>query len=155
MSPSTVLWLLASAFTPAGALVAAAAHHRIRQIRRLIRQGKSAEGMVVRLEPTKLEGHGSDHTITIRSSGTTVYYPVIAWATADGQAMETRTDIARPLNRTLPPGTRVEVRYDPAKPSHWTLPTEKATMWWLAVALGGLFVLIGAGFLAGALVFGR
>ncbi|MFG3345777.1 DUF3592 domain-containing protein [Streptomyces sp. NPDC048018] len=155
MSPSQVLWLMASVFTPVGALVAAAAYRRIREIRRLVREGERAQGLVIRLEPTKLEGHGSDHTVTVRSSGTTVYYPVIAWATADGQAMETKANIARPRNRTPSPGTRVEVRYDPAEPSRWTLPAEKPGMWWLAVALGGLFVLLGTGFSIGASAFGR
>ncbi|MFK0047591.1 DUF3592 domain-containing protein [Streptomyces sp. NPDC090741] len=76
---------------------------------------------------------------TSRSVGTTVYYPVITWSTGDGRAMETRTNIARPKDKTLPVGARVEVRYDQADPSRWTLPAE-GTAFWLAVQRTGRVV---------------
>ncbi|MEU7072440.1 DUF3592 domain-containing protein [Streptomyces narbonensis] len=155
MSSSRILWILALAFTPTGALAAAGAHHRIRVIRRLVRRGERAQGVVIRLEPTQLEGPGSDSSLTLRSSGTTVYYPVIAWATADGQAMETRATVARPLHKTLSLGTRVEVRYDPAKPSRWTSGAETTGLWWLFVAIGGVLMAVGSGFLVGALAYGH
>ncbi|MFJ6350549.1 DUF3592 domain-containing protein [Streptomyces sp. NPDC092046] len=155
MSSSQVLWILALAFIPTGVLAAAAAYRRIRQIRRLVRQGERAQGVVVRLEPTQLEGPGSDAGITLRSSGTTVYYRVIAWATADGQAMETRTPIARSLERGPRLGARVEVRYDPAKPTRWTPAAESTGLWWLFVAVGGVFVAVGSGLFVGALASGR
>ncbi|MEU2718226.1 DUF3592 domain-containing protein [Streptomyces sp. NPDC007205] len=149
MSSSQVLWLFASLFTPAGAAVGVAAFLKVRQARRLLREGTRARGMVTRLEQTRI-APVSDTTSTSLSSGTTVYYPVIAWSTDDGRAMETRTNIARPKNRTLPVGTRVEVRYDPADPSRWTLPAEGNGFWWLFVAIGVLFVVIGLGFFLGA-----
>ncbi|MEV5970388.1 DUF3592 domain-containing protein [Streptomyces sp. NPDC051921] len=154
MSSTHIAWLIALAFTPTGAVLATAAHGRIREIRRLIRTGERAQGVVIRLEPTQLEGPGSESTITVRRSGTTAYYPVIAWTTVDGQAMETRTHVARPLNRTLSLGARVDVRYDAAKPSRWTLPAEKPGVWWLFVGLGGLCVAIGTAFVVVALSYG-
>ncbi|MFD9727367.1 DUF3592 domain-containing protein [Streptomyces sp. NPDC059072] len=151
MSASQVLWILALAFTLPGAVVGTAAYRKVRQIRTLLRRGARAQGVVTRLEATKLEGPGEGATITIRSSGTTVYSPVVAWTTADGQAMETSTNVARSLARTPAVGTRVEIRYDPTDPSRWTLPAEGSGFWRLGVALGGLFFVIGAGFLFGAL----
>ncbi len=151
MSTSQVLWLFALIFIPAGAVIGAAAYRKAWQVRTLVRRGARAHGVVIRLAATKLEGPGEGGTITFRSSGTTVYYPVIAWITADGRAMETRTDIARSRDRTLAVGTRVEVRYDPAKPTRWTLPAESSLLWWLFVGIGALFVVIGSGFLVGAL----
>ncbi|MFG2669138.1 DUF3592 domain-containing protein [Streptomyces sp. NPDC048387] len=151
MSTSQVLWLFALIFIPAGAVICAAAYRKVWQVRALVQRGARAHGVVIRLAATKLEGPGEGGTITSRSSGTTVYYPVIAWTTADGRAMETRTDIARSRERTLAVGTRVEVRYDPAKPTRWTLPAESSLLWWLSVGIGALFILIGSGFLVGAL----
>ncbi|MFD8886790.1 DUF3592 domain-containing protein [Streptomyces erythrochromogenes] len=151
MSTSQVLWLFALIFIPAGAVIGAAAYRKVWQVRALVRRGARAHGVVVRLAATKLEGPGEGGTITFRSSGTTVYHPVIAWTTADGRAMETRTDIARSRDRTLAVGTRVEVRYDAAKPNRWTLPAESSLLWWLFVGIGALFVVIGSGFLVGAL----
>jgi hypothetical protein len=154
MSPSQVPWLFALIFTPTGTVVGVVAFLKVRQARRLLRQGTRARGVVTRLEQTRI-APGSNSTSTSHSVGTTVYYPVIAWSTADGQAMETRAGIARPKDRTLPVGTRVEVRYDPADPSRWTLPAEGNGFWWLFVALGALFVVVGLGFLLGALLSRR
>ncbi|WP_168714546.1 DUF3592 domain-containing protein [Streptomyces sp. A0592] len=151
MSTSQVLWLFALIFIPAGTVIGAAAYRKVWQVRALVRRGTLAHGLAIRLAATKLEGPGDGGTITFRSSGTTAYYPVIAWTTADGRAMETRTDIARSRDRTLTVGTRVEVRYDPAKPTRWTLPAESSLLWWLFVGIGALFVVIGSGFLVGAL----
>ncbi|MEV0415167.1 DUF3592 domain-containing protein [Streptomyces sp. NPDC050448] len=142
------------ALHPAGAVLGVVAYLKVRQAQRLVREGKRTQGVVTRLESTQI-APGSDATTTSsRSSGTTVYYPVITWATDDGRAMETRTNIARPKNRTLAVGTRVEVRYDPAAPSRWTLPAEGNGLWWLFTALGGLFMVIGLGFFLGALMHG-
>ncbi|WKX68764.1 DUF3592 domain-containing protein [Streptomyces sp. XD-27] len=150
MSHSAVLWVFSLTFTPMGAVIGVAAYLKVRQIRRLVLTGIRAQGVVTRHEPTQMQGHG-DATIIIRSSGTTVYFPVIAWTTADNRPMETRSDIARPLDETLAIGARVEVRYDPADPSRWTLPAESNSLWWLAVGLGALFAVIGLGFFFGAL----
>ncbi|MFJ5724733.1 DUF3592 domain-containing protein [Streptomyces sp. NPDC093149] len=150
MSPYQVLWLFALLFTPAGVAVGVVAFLKVQQARRLLREGTRARGVVTHLEQTRI-APVSDTTSTSRSSGTTVYYPVIAWSTGDGRAMETRANIARPKNRTLPVGARVEVRYDPADPSRWTLPAEGNGFWWLFVAIGALFVVIGLGFFLGAL----
>ncbi|MGK5640652.1 DUF3592 domain-containing protein [Streptomyces sp. URMC 126] len=149
MTPSQVPWLFAALFTPIGAAVGCVAFLKVRRTRRLLRDGARASGVVMRLERTRI-APGSDTTGPDRGVGTAVYYPVIAWSTSDGRAMETGTDIARPGNRTLPVGTRVEVRYDPADPTRWTLPAEGSGFWWLFVAMGALFVVIGLGFLIGA-----
>lgn len=151
MSTSQVLWLFALVFTTTGTVIGAAAYAKVHRIRRLVRRGARAQGVVLRLAATQMEGPGEGATFTFRSSGTTVYYPVVAWTTADGRAMETSTDIARSREKTLAVGTRVEVRYDPAKPTRWTLPAESGFLWWLFVGIGALFVVIGSGFLIGAL----
>ncbi|MFF8729347.1 DUF3592 domain-containing protein [Streptomyces sp. NPDC015171] len=154
MSPSQILWLFASVFTPVGAAGGGVALLKVRRVRRLLREGATARGVVTRHEQTRI-APAADTTSVRRSSGTTVYYPVVAWSTGDGRAMETRADIARPKNRTLPVGARVEVRYDPANPSRWTLPAEGNGLWWLFLALGALFAVMGLGFLIGALSRGR
>ncbi|MEU0370791.1 DUF3592 domain-containing protein [Streptomyces sp. NPDC006283] len=150
MSPALVPWLFSLAFTPAGAVLGVAAYRTVRRNRSLRRTGTRAQGVVTRLEATRMQ-HGSEATITIRSSGTTVCFPVIAWTTVDGRAMETRSNTARPRARTFAVGARVEVRYDPADPSRWTLPAEGNGLWWLFVALGATFAVIGLGFFFGAL----
>ncbi|MFJ8073394.1 DUF3592 domain-containing protein [Streptomyces sp. NPDC096176] len=151
MSPSLVPWLFSLAFTPVGAVLGVAAYRNVRRNRSLLQRGMRAQGVVTRLEATRMH-HGSEATITIRSSGTTAYYPVVAWTTADNRAMETRSNTARPRARTFAVGARVEVRYDPADPSRWMLPAESNGIWWLFVALGALFVVIGLGFFCGALL---
>ncbi|MFD4241891.1 DUF3592 domain-containing protein [Streptomyces sp. NPDC058525] len=152
MSPSQAFCLFALLFTSAGSVVGAVAFLKVRQARRLLRHGMSAQGVVKRLELTRI-APGAETTGTSRSSGTTVYYPVIAWTSGDGRAMETRTDIARPMSRTLPVGARVEVRYDAADPTRWTLPAEGQAFWWLFLALGAVFAVVGLGFLVGALTY--
>ncbi|MFF5809688.1 DUF3592 domain-containing protein [Streptomyces sp. NPDC012746] len=148
MSASQILLLFASVFTAAGSVIGVVASLKIRRVRFLLREGSTARGVVTRLEETRI-APASDAGSTSRSVGTTVYYPVISWSTDDGRAMETRTNIARPKDRTLPVGARVEVRYDQADPSRWTLPAEGTAFWWLFSALGALFVLMGLGFALG------
>ncbi|MFF4187244.1 DUF3592 domain-containing protein [Streptomyces sp. NPDC001691] len=149
MSPFQGLCLAALLFTTAGAVVGVVASLKIRQTRRLLREGTAARGVVTRHEQTRI-APGADSMSTSRSSGTTVYYPVIAWSTGAGEAMETRADIARPKTKVLPVGARVELRYDPKDPSRWTLPAEGSGFWWLFVAQGALFVVVGLGFFLGA-----
>ncbi|MFJ5024273.1 DUF3592 domain-containing protein [Streptomyces goshikiensis] len=151
MSASQILLLLASVFTTAGSVIGVVASLKIRRVRFLLREGSTARGVVTRLEETRI-APASDSGSTSRSVGTTVYYPVITWSTGDGRAMETRTSIARPKDRTLPVGTRVEVRYDQADPSRWTLPAEGTAFWWLFSALGAVFVAMGLGFALGGLL---
>ncbi|MFJ5806520.1 DUF3592 domain-containing protein [Streptomyces sp. NPDC093093] len=141
---------MASVFTAAGSVIGVVASLKIRRVRFLLREGNTARGVVTRLEETRI-APASDAGSTSRSVGTTVYYPVITWSTGDGRAMETRTDIARPKDRTLRVGARVEVRYDEADPSRWTLPAEGTAFWWLFSALGALFVAMGLGFALGGL----
>ncbi|MFF4321345.1 DUF3592 domain-containing protein [Streptomyces sp. NPDC001568] len=148
MSASQILWLFASVFTAAGSVIGVVASLKIRRVRVLLREGSTARGVVIRLEETRI-APASDAGSTSRSVGTTVYYPVITWSTGDGRAMETRTNVARPMDRTLPVGARVEVRYDAADPSRWTLPAEGTAFWWLFGALGALFVAMGLGFALG------
>ncbi|MFD8019043.1 DUF3592 domain-containing protein [Streptomyces lavendulae] len=150
MSASQILLLFASVFTATGSVLGVVASLKIRRVRFLLREGSTARGMVTRLEATRI-APASDVGSISRSVGTTVYYPVITWSTADGRAMETRTNIARPKDRTLPVGSRVEVRYDQADPSRWTLPAEGTAFWWLFCALGALFVVMGLAFALGGL----
>ncbi|MEU9416053.1 DUF3592 domain-containing protein [Streptomyces sp. NPDC048272] len=150
MSPDQAFWLFALIFISAGAVIAAVAFVKVRQARRLLCHGLSAQGVVVRHERTRI-APGGETTSTSRSSGTTVYYPVIAWTAGDGRTMETRTDVARPKSRTLPVGARVEVRYDFADHSRWTLPAEGQALWWLFLTVGAVFAVVGLGFLVGAL----
>ncbi|MFF1342008.1 DUF3592 domain-containing protein [Streptomyces sp. NPDC058290] len=151
MPPSSTLWILSLAFALPGAVLAAVSCHKVRETRRLLRDGVRAQGVVIRLEAMRMEGAGSGDSITIRSTGTTAYAPVVAWTTADGRAMETSSNVARPLNRTPAVGTRVEVRYDPANPSRWILPAGGNGLWWVFVGVGALFTVIGLGFGVGAL----
>ncbi|WP_327309657.1 DUF3592 domain-containing protein (plasmid) [Streptomyces sp. NBC_01298] len=153
MSPSHVLWLFALLFTPAGAVVGGVACRNALQARRLLRHGTIAQGTVTRLERTQI-APGSDNNGTTRTFGTTVYYPVVAWATADGRIMESRARIARPAGKVRPVGARIDIRYDPADPTHWTLPADGSAFWWLFVAMGALFSMVGLGFLLGALSYG-
>ncbi|RNG18318.1 DUF3592 domain-containing protein [Streptomyces botrytidirepellens] len=152
MSDSLVPWIFSLVFTPVGTVLGVVMYRKIRRNRTLLRTGASAQGVVTDLQPTRMQSPGSEGGATIRSHGTLVYYPVISWTTADGQSRETRTDIARPREKTLAVGTRVEVRYDPANPSHWTLPAESNTVWWVFTAMGALFAAIGLGSLIWALL---
>lgn len=152
MPASVILWLFALLFTPAGSLVGILAYRKIHQARHLLRHGTVAQGVVTRLERTRI-APASDINSNITSYGTTVYYPVIAWNTADGRPMESRAQIARPQGSARPVGARVEVRYDPADPLRWALPEEGNTFWWLIVALGALFGMVGLGFFFGALLY--
>ncbi|MGY1435847.1 DUF3592 domain-containing protein [Streptomyces reniochalinae] len=152
MSDSSAPWILALVFTPIGLLLGGGMYVHIRRTRGLVRSGARAQGVVSGLEPTQMKGPGSESTITVRTYGDmTAYYPVVTWTTAEGRAMETRWNIARPRERTLAVGTRVEVRYDPANPDRWTLPDESSALWWLFVGVGALFALIGLGFFVGLL----
>ncbi|MFB7836038.1 DUF3592 domain-containing protein [Streptomyces sp. NPDC056056] len=150
MSVSHALWLFALLFTPAGAVIGIVAGRKALQARRLLRRGSVAQGAVTRLERTQI-APGSDSTSTTRSYGTTVYYPVVAWTTAEGRTMESRARIARPAGQVRPVGSRVEVRYDPADPAQWTLPADGIAFWWLFVGMGSVFSLVGLGFFLGAL----
>jgi len=145
MSDSSVPWILSLAFTPVGIVLGVVMYRKIRRNRTLLRTGASAQGVVTDLEPTQLQGHGSEGGRTVRSYGTTVYYPVIAWTTADDRPMETRTGIARPREQTFAIGTEVEVRYDPADPSRWTLPAESNNILWIFTAMGAVFAAVGLG----------
>jgi len=149
----SVPWIFSLTFTPVGTVLGVLMYGKIRRNRTLLRTGACAQGVVTDLEPTHMKPPSSDGGgITIRSYGTLVYYPVISWTTADGRSMETRADIARPREKTLAIGTRVEVRYDPANPSRWTLPAESNTVWWVFTAVGALFAAIGLGFFVWALL---
>ncbi|MEU8844067.1 DUF3592 domain-containing protein [Streptomyces roseus] len=151
MSSSSALGILSLAFAVPGAVLGTASYRKVRATRRLLRDGARAQGVVIRLEAVRMQGAGSEESITIRSTGTTAYAPVVAWSTADGRAMETTSSLARPLDRTPAAGTRVEVRYDPADPSKWVLPAGGNGLWWVFVGLGALFTVIGLGFGVGAL----
>ncbi|MFJ3174317.1 DUF3592 domain-containing protein [Streptomyces roseus] len=151
MSSSSALGILSLAFAVPGAVLGTASYRKVRATRRLLRDGARAQGVVIRLAAMRMQGAGSDDSITIRSTGTTAYAPVVAWNTADGRAMETTSSLARPLARTPAAGTRVEVRYDPADPSKWVLPAGGNGLWWVFVALGALFTVLGLGFGLGAL----
>ncbi|MBL1099305.1 DUF3592 domain-containing protein [Streptomyces coffeae] len=122
----------------------------LRQVRSLLQRGVRTEGVVSRLESRQLSGHGSESTTTLRSRGTTVYAPVVAWTTADNQPRETKGNMARPLDKTVRPGTRVAVVYDPADPSHSTLPSEGMSLghYWSAIGFGALFVVVGVAILS-------
>ncbi|NXY99537.1 DUF3592 domain-containing protein [Streptomyces sp. BR123] len=150
MSPSPALWFFSLIFTLVGAVFGTVGYREVRKTGQLLRKGVTAQGVVTRLEPMQLEGQ-SEASITIRSTGTTVYCPVIAWSTADSRPMETTSRLGRPRDRTLRVGSRVEVRYDPADPSRWTLPAEGNGLGRAFVAMGALFVVLGLGFLAGVL----
>ncbi|MFJ9643638.1 DUF3592 domain-containing protein [Streptomyces sp. NPDC004244] len=150
MSPSLVLWLFSLIFTLPGAAIGTAAYREVRKNDHLLRKGMTAQGVVTRLAPMQLEGQ-SEASLTLRSTRTTVYRPVIAWTTADDRPMETTSNVGRPRDKTLRVGSRVEVRYDPADPSRWTLPAQGSGLWWAGVAMGALFVVLGLGFCAGAL----
>ncbi|RSS68891.1 DUF3592 domain-containing protein [Streptomyces sp. WAC06614] len=152
MSPSLTPWILALVFTPLGTVVAAASYAKVRRVRRLLRDGATAEGVVVRLEASRMQDADSDATVTLRSSGTTVYAPVIAWTTGDGRRMETTSALARPRDKVPAPGRRVQVRYDPADPTRWTPAGDGPALWQLFTAVGALFTATGLGFLAGALL---
>ncbi|MFE2876435.1 DUF3592 domain-containing protein [Streptomyces roseus] len=151
MSPSSALGILSLAFGVPGTVLGTASYHKVRQARRLLRDGARAQGVVIRLEAMRMQGGGADDSITIRSTGTTAYAPVVAWSTLDGRAMETTSSLARPLARTPSAGTRVEVRYDPADPSKWMLPAGGNGLWWIFVGLGALLTVIGLGLGIGAL----
>jgi hypothetical protein len=138
VSPSLEFWLLPTGFVLIGAVTSAMACRALLRDRILRRRGAKAEGVVTRLHPTRLSSKGS-------GPSTIVYYPVIAWATADGCPMETEGHIARELHRTAPPGTPVTVYYDPAAPSRWTLKAASTRIYWLIVATGATFALIGIG----------
>lgn len=151
-SSSSVLWILGAAFTPAGAALGTGMYWHIRRRRALLQDGARAEGVVARLTERQMKGPSSHTTSTLHSStGPFAYAPVIAWTTADGRAMETEWNVARPQEQALAVGAPVEVRYDPANPSRWTLPTEGSALWWLFTAVGALFTVLGLGFLGGAM----
>lgn len=138
MPPSLEFWLLPTVFMLIGAVTSAIACRALLRDRSLRRRGARAEGVVTRLRPTRLSSKRS-------GPSTIVYYPVIAWTTADGRPMETEGHIARELHRNAPPGTPVTVYYDPAAPSRWTLPSAGTRMYWLFGATGATFALIGVG----------
>ncbi|MFG2291774.1 DUF3592 domain-containing protein [Streptomyces sp. NPDC048603] len=148
---SLVPWILALVLTASGAAIGTAAYIRARRTQRLLRTGTTARGVVSRLKTSRMSGMDSDATIVFRSTGTTVYAPVIAWTTAGDRRMETESSIARTKDKTPAPGTRVEVLYDPANPDHWILAGESPKLWWFGAALGALFTMAGLGLLVGAL----
>ncbi|EFL22284.1 hypothetical protein SSOG_01996 [Streptomyces himastatinicus ATCC 53653] len=78
MSDSLALWIFSLALTLAGTFIGIVMYRQIHERRTLLRTGASAEGVVTDLEPTQLKGHGSEGGVTIRSYGTTAYYPVIS-----------------------------------------------------------------------------
>ncbi|MFI6093772.1 DUF3592 domain-containing protein [Streptomyces sp. NPDC051218] len=130
-----------------GAITSALACRALLRDRRLRRKGARAQGVVTRLHPTRLSSNRSN-------SPTTVYYPVIAWTTADGCTMETEGHVARALHHNAPPGSPVTVYYDPANPSRWTLPSAGTRIYLLVGAGGAAFVLIGIGIALAMLFWG-
>ncbi|MFK0259251.1 DUF3592 domain-containing protein [Streptomyces sp. NPDC090445] len=150
MSPSLALCFFSLIFTLVGAVFGTVGYREVRKTDHLLRKGMTAQGVVTRLAPMKLEGQ-SEASITIRSTGTTVYCPVIAWTTADDRPMETTSKLGRARDKTFRVGSRVEVRYDPADPSRWTLPAEGNGLGRVFVAMGALFLVLGLGFFAGIL----
>ncbi|MBO8201103.1 DUF3592 domain-containing protein [Streptomyces smyrnaeus] len=145
MSPSSVAFLLGAGFLPAGAAVGALSYREVRRVRRLLRSGATAQGVVTRLSATEMRSSSSEGTIPVGSYGNLVYYPVVEWVTADGRPMETTANIARPLDRTPAPGTQVCVRYDSADPSCWALESNGTGMFRGFAAIGALCAVIGAG----------
>ncbi|QKV90766.1 DUF3592 domain-containing protein [Streptomyces sp. NA02950] len=143
MSPSVVPWFLSTVFMLIGGTLGVIAYRGFRKVRRLLQRGARTQGVVTRLRATEMRPAGSEATITLKSSGTTVYYPVISWTTADNHPMETEGTLARPLGRTPAPGTRVTVVYDPADPSRWTLSSEGTVMYGLVAGIGAVFAVAG------------
>ncbi|MFG3253641.1 DUF3592 domain-containing protein [Streptomyces sp. NPDC048172] len=142
MSQSQILLLLSAAFLLAGTVLCATMTRLLRKSRHLHRNGVRTEGVVTRLQATRMGTPGGN-------TSSVVYYPIVAWATAEGRRMETRSPIVRPHHANPAPGTSLTVLYDPNNPAHATLPSTDTRVYWVFVGVGALFILLGAGFLVG------